>query len=216
MLNKHLDRCERICGQEKKDRCFVHNQNQVHCLADMAVNKAMGVKHMIEMAAGQDSPNKIMSTLNRATDSLQALMDWVKYLRVVQDLRDLRFNESNSNDRRRDDRYSLPDVYQKHVFMVLNYQSKVENVSVLDFSQHGMRFQGFKPISLGVDIDCRLSTTSGLAEEISFQVRVAHCQPSDDKFIMGVEIISIDDDDAFQVYKKLYDFILKLASMDDI
>jgi hypothetical protein len=163
------------------------------------------------MANRQGSAEKMQDTLHRASGSLQALMDWVKYLRVVQDLRDLTVYESNSGDQRRDDRFCLHDVYQKHVFMNVSYNTGKEVVSVLDFSQHGIRFLGFSTVSPGTIVDCRLSTSSGLAEEIGFQVRVAHCQPSGKKFIVGAEITTVDDEDALQVYKKLYGFILKMA-----
>ena len=211
MLNEHLDRCERMCGQEK-ERCFIQNRNQVRCIADMVVNKAMGVREPIEIAGQQESIENMRLTLRRAANSLQSLMDWVRYLHVVQDLRELRYYDANGTNRRRDERFCVPAAYQKHVRMDIYHQSDVETVSVLDFSRHGMRFQGIMPISKGAFVDCRFSAASGLALESGFKLKVVHCQPLGDSLIVGAEITEVENEGIFQVYRKLYDFILGMAS----
>jgi hypothetical protein len=174
----------------------------------------MGVKGVIEMTKRQVGAEKMLETLDLATDSVQDLIDWVKYLRVVESLRDLRFYGATVDDQRRSDRYYLPDIYQKHVHMEVALQSGMEAVTVLDFSRHGMRLQLFTPVSQEARIDCRLSTSPGPSEEISFKIKVVHCQPSKDKFIVGAEIVAIDEVRTYRVYRKLYGFILEKTASD--
>jgi hypothetical protein len=211
LSKEHIERCERICGQDK-DLCFIHNRNQVHCIADIVVNKAMGVKGMIARAKGQEGGSELLdATLAQATDGIQALMDWVKYLRVVEYLRDLRFYEAEVDDRRRDDRYCLPDIYQEHIRLELRNSGGTVAVKVLDFSRHGLRFQGAGAVEPKTVLDCRLSTTGEPGDYIYFKVRVAHCLPVGDKCMVGAEILEKGGEENCLVYRQLYNLILEMA-----
>lgn len=73
------DRCQRICGDD--DNCFRGNDKQLACVSDMIINKASGIKAIIENARSGGKHEGMDEVLTLATRNLNELISWVVYLR---------------------------------------------------------------------------------------------------------------------------------------
>ncbi|MBI5141924.1 MAG: PilZ domain-containing protein [Nitrospirae bacterium] len=211
MIDEMMERCRRICG-DGHDRCFIGNKRQLNCIADMVINKVSGIIGIIDAAKGMESGGNAIDTLDMATEDLEALVYWVRYLQVVQDLREISARAAVDKGRRRENRYPFPDEYRKYIRMTMIRGDEPEPVALLDFSRHGIRFRVADTVEEGAEFECSLNAPYSIAGETSFRVRVVHCIETGDGYAVGGEINAIADEASFEVFRKLYDFIVKSYS----
>ena len=207
MIDEMMERCRRICG-DGHGRCFIANKKQLNCIADMVINKVSGIIGIIDTAKGMESGGGITDALDMASEDLEALVYWVRYLQVVQDLREISARVTADKGRRRENRYPFPDEYGKYIRMTMMRGDATEAVGLLDFSRHGIRFRVADPVGDGSEFECSLSAPYSIAGETSFLVRAVHCMATGDGYAVGGEICEIADEASFNVFTKLYDFMV--------
>ena len=210
MIDYLIQRCERICGKGS-GRCFVANRKQVNCITDMVINKVVGVQGIIDHARALPPGEDPWKHLEMVGDTLQALLDWVRYIQVIQDLRELRTYAGQIQGTTRDERYPLPEPYRDYVRMEIESPHGPIRVRLIEFSRHGIRFRGpvaFEPGSLKA---CSLSTSRAIVKQLAFELRIKHCHEELEGYVAGGRVEEVSDQKAFRVFQTLYRFIMESA-----
>ena len=191
-------------------RCFVSDRRQFNCISDMVVNKVAGVLEIIEAARRRAGGGEAAEALGLAAENLEALTEWVRYLRVVQDLRSLRKDLEPGPGRRREDRYPLPPAMRDLVRLrVVPAEGAPVEARLLDFSRRGLRFLSPTAFRVGERCACTVSIPRTLPEEIAFEAEVRHCRPEGRASVIGASMREVRDEAAFRVFQKIYDFIVE-------
>lgn len=110
-------------------------------------------------------------------------------------------------EKRREKRYPVPDVYQEYFDFKVEVGGEYVKAALLDFSDHGVRIKS--PIPLDVDSirNCVFSVPLSLTHEAAFEVRIKHCFEQSGSFVCGAEVESVKDAIWFRVARKVHDFI---------
>lgn len=160
-----IDRCERMCGPGK-DHCFIDNKQQFNCVADMVIYKIAGVKDIISAARKGDLDRGMDDALEMALEDLSTLVDWIRYLYAVQDLKAIRTRPGSPGGTRRADRFPLPELCQRYINMTIFSGGRGVPVKLLDFSLHGLQFECRSALKESDEYDCLLSVPDFLANDI--------------------------------------------------
>ncbi len=207
-----IRRCRRICGGTR-EHCFIDNEKQIICIADMIINKVTGIKGIIEMAARPDQNKGLPEVLDRISVSLDELINWVRYLQITHDLRelsDLTF-ESRTEERRKEKRYPLPGIYQRFITLRIGGPGSRFQALLLDFSPRGVKFRSPGPFDIDSKVECTL-TTAG--REVSLSARVRHCMEEGGEYVIGAEIEEVSDDTSFNFFRDVHSLLIEAAMQE--
>ena len=112
-------------------------------------------------------------------------------------------------DRRREIRYTVPEIYRFYFIFKIKTGDSFTSSALLDFSRHGIKLKS--PIRIESDsiLECKISVPASLKKEIDFKIKVKYCSADDttNDFIIGGEIVEIQDELWFNVFEKVHDFI---------
>lgn len=76
--NEFKERCQQICSDSST--CFIGNNRQVDCISDMIINKVYAVKATVDRAREDNQCEEIAEFLDMASENVDELISWVKYL----------------------------------------------------------------------------------------------------------------------------------------
>ncbi len=211
-MKKIIERCKRICGNPDQ-HCFIENKNQIMCISDIIINKVFNIKEMLELAARGDQSDQLNKTIKLASDNIDELIDWVKFLQIAhghQDLVSILTEDEKTPDTRHEKRYPLPAHYQQYIIMKIMGADDSVLLRIIDFSIHGVKFITPMPLDLDSIHEITLSTSQPPSVEVRFKVMIKHCQELDGEFVAGGKIEKIDNDTATDFFKKIYDLIIEM------
>ncbi|MBI5076591.1 MAG: PilZ domain-containing protein [Nitrospirae bacterium] len=200
-------RCREICGDDVRN-CFIDNQNQIDCIADMVLNKVFAVSLCIEPVLNDASEEMNRLYLKQAMHALNELTNWIKYLQVVKDIKLLAaVSEDRMSDRRRESRYPMPEIYQRHLKFQVAVSDLLIPVRLVNFSRHGLSLVIADKLSVDSSYRCMISTAQTIRKETSFNIRVRHCAGHADGFLVGAEIEDIADSLSFDFFENIVSFM---------
>lgn len=200
-------RCRDICGDDVR-HCFIDNQKQIDCIADMVLNKVFAVSLCIEPVLNDAGGDKNRQCLEQAMHALNELTSWIKYLQVAKDIRLLAsVSEDRMSDRRRESRYPMPEIYQRHLKFLVAVSEIFIPARLVNFSRHGLSFVSADELSVGSSHRCMISTVQTIRKETSFNIRVRHCSAHADGYMVGAEIDGIPDSLSFDFFENIVSFI---------
>lgn len=200
-------RCREICGDDVRS-CFIDNQNQIDCIADMVLNKVFAVSLCIEPVLNDSNEEMNRLYLNQAMHALNELTNWIKYLQVVKDIRLLAaVSEDRLSDRRRESRYPLPEIYHRHLKFLVAVSDIGIPARLVNFSRHGLSFVIADELSVDALHRCMISTAQTIKKETSFTIRVRHCAGHADGFLVGAEIEDVSDGQSFDFFENIVSYI---------
>lgn len=81
--NRFKERCHQICG-DGSSPCFIDNSKQIACISDMVINKVFAIKTIVDRLREDNQYGEISEFLDAAYDSVDELINWVRYLQAVQ------------------------------------------------------------------------------------------------------------------------------------
>jgi hypothetical protein len=210
MRDKIVDRCKVICGGVSED-CIMDNTRHLDCIADMVINKTSGISLLLGKAL-REYPNEAAEEIRDAMTILKELSNWVKYLQVTRNLKQLNALQSNAgiSDVRKVTRYPLPDVYEKYISMKVTLPGRSIPVSIIDFCQRGAQFKSPDPIEPGIATTCTLSTQFNIKKEVHCSMTVKYCSPRDGGYLIGAHVTEVDDSSDFNFFNNIYNFIIEI------
>lgn len=115
-----------------------------------------------------------------------------------------------TQERRRETRYPIPEIYRNYIlFKIKDSSDNFIPAALLDFSHHGIRLKS--PVFMKNEslFECLISVPASLAKEIGFKAKVRYCADDDETsgFIIGAEIVEINNELWFNVFEKVHNFI---------
>lgn len=209
-MGRMSERCQNICG-DSDGQCFIGNREQILCIADMVINKVSGVKAFIEMI-GEGGGGEDATVFDRALRNLNELIDWVKFLQIAHDLREVgRLSEEEvAGEHREEMRYPFPEKYRNYVGMRIGEAGSSLPVVLLNFSRRGIQFRSSQRLSVDSSREGLLFTERHpVRKSVSFTVRIKHCTKRGDAFIVGGRIENISDDVTLDFFKNVHEFVVE-------
>jgi len=112
-------------------------------------------------------------------------------------------------ERRREERYSVPAVYQRYITMKVKSGNGFVSVAMSNFSRGGVLF--VSPVSLPADshTECIISIPELLSKDISLGIHVLHCYMKENSFLVGASIETVADETWFAIFAEVHDFIVR-------
>lgn len=166
---------------------------------DIISGKAAGVR-TVAVTYGY-RPREVLKDADYVIDSFEELIP-------------LLTKHSSMLERRREKRYAIPEVFSRYILMKVKISEDYFPVQLLDFSKGGFRMKCPVPFDVGSLRDCLVSAPKSLSREISLTARISHCMPggrgkdeSQEFYIAGAEITSVDDALWFRVLENTIQFI---------
>lgn len=205
------ERCRQICGDDV-EHCFINNKKQIACIADIVINKVFGITSFIELVKQEKQNDKVNEYFNEILKKMQELIDWVKFLQIAHDLKTLISfpDETKIPEKRKEMRFPFPEIYQKYIVLKINISGLFVPVTLINFSQHGLQFKCHEPLDINSVRDCTFLTKHIIEKEVSFKVRVKHCEKHNEEFIIGGLIEEVSDGVSFNFFKSVHDYILEI------
>ena len=209
MEEKSIERCNRICGSST-DKCFISNGKQVACIADIIINRASVSLLGLEQVSNETQLSKGAGrNLDLSIKAINELVNWVKFLQLSHDLRELvTIPHNDASDNRSETRYPLSDVYRQYISTHIKRSDSYAPVLLLNFSQSGLQFRS--PIALNKDVivECTLSTSHAIRKKVHFKVRCKYCTSVvNGEFVIGAQILEASDRANFNFFLNVYELI---------
>lgn len=200
-------RCAKICGDDP-EHCFINNKKQIECIADMVTNKVFTIALLLDLAKKEDAKDVLQEYINQALSASSKLLNWIKYLQIIRDIKMLvPLSENDMAELRKEERYPFPEGYQQHINLVIHKGDFSTAGVLLDFSPHGLRFRSRQPLDKNFSYLCTLSTVHSVKKSVSFEIIIKHCEASNDTFTVGASIGEIRDALAFDFFESVLEFI---------
>ena len=209
---KITDRCKRICGSDRED-CFIAKSKQLECISDMIINKATCILIDLEEAIQELRPYSLDNTIERAVIASNDLVNWVKFLHLAHDLRQLStLSHEMSLEKRKETRYPLPEIYQEYIQMFAYLKEMIFPVILLNFSRSGVQFRSPQCIEENKSIECVLETAHVVKRKVYFMVRAKYVVKQNGDYIVGGLAEEVSDSTAFDFFNNVYEFIMEIES----
>lgn len=200
-------RCAKICGDDA-EHCFVDNKKQLDCIADMVTNKLFTVALLLDRAKKEDPKDSIQEYINQALQASSKLLNWIKYLQVIRDIKMLvPLSESDMAEFRSEERFPFPEGYHQHIRLSIQKGDFSTQGVLMDFSPHGLRFRCPHALETNFSYLCILSTAHSINKSVSFEIIIKHCKETDHEFAVGASIGEIRDVLAFDFFESVLEFI---------
>ncbi len=210
MENLLVERCKRICGSATSE-CIIDNRKQMACITDMVINKTFGIALTLNHALGKDDVNDVKRFVRMALDNSHELANWVNYLQMAKDLREIFFIERESNEKRREIRYPLPDDYRKYITITTEINGSMLTMELINFSKRG--FQALSPALLkeGTVHTFTLITEHSMKKHLTLNATIRYCgAEKDNGYLIGAEIEKVSDSPDFNFFNNVFGFIEEL------
>jgi hypothetical protein len=112
------------------------------------------------------------------------------------------------DNKRREERYGVPDICQKYIKLQVKNGNEFVPAILGNFSRNGILFECPVAFSKGTRTQCVLSISLLLSRDISFTIEVMYCYDDKGSYLMGASIDSISDNQWFDVFVEVHDFIV--------
>jgi hypothetical protein len=122
----------------------------------------------------------------------------------------LKEQEQLSVERRKGERYVVPEMYRKYItFKVRQGAGGFADSQLFDFSPDGIRIMSRYELPEASEIECLISAPKSLTQEIPFIAKIKYCiqdKPGGD-YLIGAEIVQTADRVWFALFSKVHEFI---------
>jgi len=113
-------------------------------------------------------------------------------------------------ERRKGERYVLPEIYSKYItFKIRKASGEFVDAELFNFGPGGISIKSRQELLVHSTIECLISAPKSLSKEIPFTGKIKYCiqEESGEDFLIGAEIIETTDKIWFDLFLKVHDFI---------
>lgn len=116
-------------------------------------------------------------------------------------------------ERRREERFTIPEVFHEYVKVSVKIGGDDIPIKLEDFSEHGLKVCCPVPFDIGTrrDFTVSIPQTLGRGVELKTIIRYSRESPERDCYYAGAEIVSVEDEVWFRVFKGALHFITERA-----
>ncbi len=218
MINRMKDRCRLICGRDDAD-CFVMSKNQLECIADLVINKTTATSMMLELSLSGNVIDEDGEAIRKAFASTNELTNWIKYLQMVLDMKELHslVLGSDMNEKREEIRYPMPEAQADKVGMALADTGGKDFMRVINFSQSGVRFVSPAPYEVGDVVESYLVSSGGTwADTVVFKAEVCNCIGSGGSYQVGARVGEVSGKEVFNFFVNVHSLILGVGIFENM
>lgn len=161
MIDRMIDRCQRICGSAEGG-CFINNRDQLKCIADLVINKTSGITMTLDFLTTETDPQTLQEGIRDSVRAANELANWIKYMQLVQDLRQMSslVLDSDQKEKRKEIRYPVPSRFNAIKVRAEAEGGPAAEGALENFSSSGLRFTSNMPIAPGTRMSLTVSNTS--------------------------------------------------------
>jgi hypothetical protein len=216
MIDRVEDRCKRICG-ETREHCYVNSRQQLNCIADLVINKTASISMLLGFSLDEQDKEAANENLRESISISNELSNWVKYLRIVKDLRDLSslVLDSDSAEKRTEIRYPMPGGYETQVAMTIALPDSEVQCVIVNFSQSGAQLRCPKALDIDSLAECIIKLPPPYNNEMPCRARIKYCGKSDGDYIIGARIDEVSGSRSFNFFEKIINLLLQTAIEDN-
>lgn len=110
-------------------------------------------------------------------------------------------------EKRRDERYAVPDNCKGYITLQIKRGKHYVPAVLANFSRSGILFEAAGPLEAGAETECVMSVSLLVARDVSFKIRVKYCFKDNNSYIIGASIDAISDENWFDLFVEIHDFI---------
>jgi hypothetical protein len=113
-------------------------------------------------------------------------------------------------ERRKEERYVVPELYRKYVtFKIRDGSSEFVPAELHDFSLNGVKIRTPHGLSVDSTLECLIGVPKSLTKEIPLTVRIKYCTKDEPagNYLSGAEIILTGERIWLDLFSKVHDFI---------
>jgi hypothetical protein len=113
-------------------------------------------------------------------------------------------------ERRKETRYVVPEIYQKHItFKIRRDPGEFVPVELVDFNPYRIKIRDSFVSAVDSPMECLISAPKSLTREIPFSVKVKYCIQNDpgEGYLIGAEIVQGGYHLWLNVFSKVHDYI---------
>ena len=115
-------------------------------------------------------------------------------------------------ERRQESRYTVPEIYQKHItFKIKNDSGEFVATKLLNVSLRGIKIKDQFKLAVGSVIECSISIPESITKETPFNAKVIYCIENkvDGSYLSGAEITQTSEQLWVNIFLRVHDFIDK-------
>lgn len=113
----------------------------------------------------------------------------------------------DSAEKRHEERYSVPDSWHGYITLQVKAGNHYLPALLGNFSRNGILFESGEPLEAGSETECIITVSLLVARDISFKIQVKYCLKNNNSYIIGAAIDTISDENWFDVFVEIHDFI---------
>jgi hypothetical protein len=207
-------RCRRICDGESA-QCFIHNKKQLSCLSDMLINNVYGIASILEYAMDEEFTHGMRENISEALNISRNLIDWVKYLQITHDIRQIQPIHQNKEyvKKRSEQRYPLPELYKQYFDLTLQVQGMEVAAQLVNFSRNGLQFKSQAVLGMNEIVDGTLHTRHLVGKTVHFKATARYVLVSGEEYITGAKVTEVSDSGDFDFFHSVHEFILEFIPL---
>lgn len=208
-IEKVADRCRRICGGST-EQCYIRNDKQLRCIADMVVNKTATIIKGIKTSLENDDTEALKRAALLSMKNAAELSNWIQYLQTVSDYTaySTLVLDATATERRTEIRYPLWDRAQRKIHVLLN--DGADLADILNISQSGMELRTSVEIPGGTVFECQLVADGLRSRAAHFVAESIYSEKSGDAFKCGARILEAGGDKLFNFFGFVHQYIISL------
>lgn len=115
------------------------------------------------------------------------------------------------SDRRSEERFTLPELFHEYIQITVRIGDDEIPVKLDDFSEHGLRVTSPVPFDPGTKRHFTVSMPKSMPRGVGLTAVIRHCLDGTDCFLVGCQIVDVEDDMWFRVFKNSLHFITDRA-----
>lgn len=210
MISRVSDRCRNICG-EPDEHCYINSEKRLNCIADLVINKTMGVSLMLDSAMEECTQENLMQYLTLSSVTINELSNWIKYLQLVQDLKELSSLEldSTNTEKRQEIRYPMPKELTDEIRIALAGPKGEVSVTVTNFSQRGLQVQSPVAMQKGTQLECVIIQRDDLGLAMHLKAEVRYCAGKQSSYVMGLKVHELSGKTVFNLFSVIYSLVVQ-------
>lgn len=213
MIHRMIDRCRRICGEADKN-CYVNSKDQLKCITDVVINRTAGISMLLGFTLNEKEKASIDEGIRESLAMANELSNWVKYLQMISDLKELSslVLDSDSAEKRKEVRYPLPNYLRDSIGVKIKLAGAAAPAVLVNFSQSGLQIKSAEPLAVGSRIECCLALPHPAENEVTFKATVRYS--SGGGGFAGAQIEEVSGVKVFNFFNNVHYFIMETGMAD--
>jgi len=157
-----------------------------------------------------EHPDDMRQNITEALGISRNLIDWVKYLQITHDIRQIRpvSQDEVYSENRAEQRFAFPEVYEQYIQLHLQGQDSEIRAQLVNFSRNGLQFKSPAIFGLNELIEGTLRTRHLVGKTVQFKATARYVLQRGEECITGAKVLEVSDSGDFDFFRSVHEFLL--------